>query len=214
LSYITPEQQQPISELYVSADIEANGPCPGLFSMLSFGLAAFTLEKQLVGTFTRNLEVLPEADVDERTTLWWARNENAAAYRKSRESLVTPHDAMVACKAWLAEMRRFGRPVICGAPSGFDFTFIYYYFQRELGGSPVGFASLDLRSYAAAVMKRQYRQVGKRQFPPEWIDEGLPHTHVALDDAMEQGCILINMIRANLGYPPVASLVDLRASAA
>jgi hypothetical protein len=182
--------------------------------MLSFGMAAFTLEKQLVGTFSRNLELLPDADVDERTRLWWAQSENVHAYNKSRENVVPPYVAMAACKAWLEELRRFGRPIICGAPSGFDFTFIYYYFQRELRESPVGFASLDLRSYAAAVMKRQYRQVGKRQFPPEWIDEGVPHTHVALDDAIEQGCILINMIRANLGYPHVASLVDLRASAA
>ncbi|MGP6159208.1 MAG: 3'-5' exoribonuclease domain-containing protein [Vulcanimicrobiaceae bacterium] len=211
---IAHEQQSPIPEIYVSTDIEANGPCPGLFSMLSFGMAAFTIEKQLVGTFSRNLELLPDADVDERTSLWWAQAENAQAYQKSRENLVEPYVAMAACKSWLEELRRFGRPIICGAPSGFDFTFIYYYFQRELRESPVGFASLDLRSYAAAVMKRQYRQVGKRQFPPEWIDEGLPHTHVALDDAIEQGCILINMLRANLGYPHLATLVDLRASAA
>ncbi len=214
LTLIANEQQPPIPEIYVSTDIEANGPCPGLFSMLSFGMAAFTIEKQLVGTFSRNLELLPDADVDERTTLWWAQSQNALAYQKSRENLVTPYAAMAACKTWLEELRRFGRPIVCGAPSGFDFTFIYYYFQRELGESPVGFASLDLRSYAAAVMKKQYRQVGKRQFPPEWIDEGVPHTHVALDDAIEQGCILINMIRANLGYPHLASLVDLRASAA
>ena len=123
---------------------------------------------------------------------------------------MSPRAAMVECKGWLDEMRRYGRPIVCGAPSGFDFTFIYYYFQRELGESPVGFASLDLRSYAAAVMKRQYRQVGKRQLPPNWIDAGLPHTHIALDDAIEQGCILINMIRANLGLPSIGTFVDLR----
>ncbi len=174
-------------------------------------MAAFTLEKELVGTFERNLELLSGAQVDERTMTWWARPENAAAYRKSREDLVSPYLAMADCRAWLGEMRRFGRPIVCGAPSGFDFTFLYYYFQRELGESPVGFASLDLRSYAAAVMKRQYRQVGKRQYPPEWIDAGLPHTHVALDDAIEQGCILINVIRANLGLPARTAFIDARA---
>jgi hypothetical protein len=198
-------------ELYVSLDIEADGPCPGLFSMLSFGMAAFTVEKELVATFERNLELLSGAQVDERTMTWWARPENAVAYRKSRENLVSPYLAMADCRAWLADLRRFGRPIVCGAPSGFDFTFLYYYFQRELGESPIGFASLDLRSYAAAVMKRQYRQVGKRQYPPDWIDADVPHTHVALDDAIEQGCILINMIRANLGLPAVPALIDARA---
>ena len=117
---------------------------------------------------------------------------------------------MLDCKAWLESMRRFGRPVVCGAPSGFDFTFLYYYFQNELGESPAGFVSLDLRSYAAAVLKKQYRQVGKRQFPADWIEDGLPHTHVALDDAIEQGWILINMIRQNLGLQRVAGFTDLR----
>ncbi len=180
--------------------------------MLSFGLAAFTLNKELVGTFSRNLEELDGADVDERTMTWWAQPEQTAAYVASREHLTSPRGAMVDCKTWLHEMRAFGRPIICGAPSGFDFTFMYYYFQRFLGESPIGFASLDLRSYAAAVMKRQYRQVGKRQYPPEWIDENLPHTHVALDDAIEQGCILINMLRHNLELPRIAALRDERSA--
>jgi hypothetical protein len=82
-----------------------------------------------------------------------------------------------------------------------------------LGESPIGFASLDLRSYAAAVLKRQYRHVGKRQYPPEWLDENLPHTHVALDDAIEQGCILINMMRANLALPHIPAMLDRREAA-
>jgi hypothetical protein len=204
------QSTQPVPELYISTDIEANGPCPGLFSMLSFGMAAFTIDKQLVGSFTRNLDLLEGAGLDERTMTWWALPENNDAYHKSREHLVAPRTAMLECKEWLEAMRAFGRPIVCGAPSGFDFTFIYYYFQRELGESPVGFASLDLRTYAAAVMKRQYRQVGKRQYPADWMDEGLPHTHVALDDAIEQGCILINMIRANLAYPRIPALRDVR----
>jgi hypothetical protein len=173
-------------------------------------MAAFTIDKQLVGTFARNLEVLPGAEVDERTAAWWRLPGHVEAYRRSRLDLVAPLQAMIECRSWLARMRAFGRPVICGAPSGFDFTYIYYYFQRMLGESPVGFASLDMRSYAAAVMRRQYRQVGKRQYPPEWIDPDLPHTHVALDDAIEQGCILVNMMRANLQLPRIPAHIDVR----
>ncbi len=203
----------PTPELYVSCDIEADGPCPGLFSMLSFGLAAFTIDKRLVGTFSRNLELLDGADVDERTSRWWQQPTQQQAYAASREATVSPRAAMVDAKSWLDAMRAHGKPLFCGAPSGFDFTFMYYYFQRFLGESPIGFASLDLRSYAAAVMKRQYRHVGKRQYPSDWIDADLPHTHVALDDAIEQGCILVNMMRANLGLDHIASLVDERATA-
>ena len=63
--------QAPVPELYVSLDVEADGPCPGIFSMLSFGMAAFTIEKHLVGTFTRNLVTLPGAREDQRTMTWW-----------------------------------------------------------------------------------------------------------------------------------------------
>jgi hypothetical protein len=200
----------PMPELYISLDVEADGPCPGLFSMLSFGMAAFTLDKQLVGTFSRNLQRLDDAQLDDRTMTWWQTPENEAAYAATREDAIAPRAAMLEARTWLEAMRRFGRPLICGAPSGFDFTFLYYYFQRELGTSPIGFVSLDLRSYAAAVLKRQYRQVGKNSFPADWLSDALVHTHVALDDAIEQGCILINMMRANLGLPAIPNYIDAR----
>jgi len=34
-------------EIYVSTDIETNGPCPGLYSMLSLGSAAFDEQGRL-----------------------------------------------------------------------------------------------------------------------------------------------------------------------
>ena len=173
-------------------------------------MAAFTINKRLIGTFVRNLELLEGSKPDAKTTDWWNRPGHAQAYLASRVDPVHPRQAMEECRAWLQSLQTQGRPVICGAPSGFDFTFVYYYFQRMLGESPIGFAGLDLRSYAAAVMKRQYRQVGKRQYPQEWIDADLPHTHVALDDAIEQGCILINMMRANHGLPHIARYIDAR----
>jgi uncharacterized protein len=37
--------------------------------------------------------------------------------------------------------------------------------------------------------------------PPHWFD-GHPHTHVALDDAIEQGSLFCNMLAENLGRNP------------
>ena len=48
-------------ELYISTDIETDGPIPGPHSMLSLGSAAYTAGKQLLGTFSANLETLPGA---------------------------------------------------------------------------------------------------------------------------------------------------------
>ena len=39
-------------EIYVSTDVETDGPIPGPHSMLSIGSAAYTKDKTLVGTYT------------------------------------------------------------------------------------------------------------------------------------------------------------------
>ena len=48
------QQRQPRTpEIYLSVDVEADGPIPGPYSMLSFGIAAFSIDKVLLGTFSR-----------------------------------------------------------------------------------------------------------------------------------------------------------------
>ena len=51
-------------EIYISTDVESDGPIPGPNSMLSFGSAAYTADKQLVSTFSANLHTLPGAQAD------------------------------------------------------------------------------------------------------------------------------------------------------
>ena len=41
--------------------------------------------------------------------------------------------------------------------------------------------------------------------PSKWFDD-LPHTHVALDDAIEQGAMFINMVRDLRGLPHIAKI--------
>jgi len=66
-------------EIYVSTDVEADGPIPGPNSMLSFGSAAYTGGKELIGTFSANLETLPGATADPKTAEWWAQQPEAWA---------------------------------------------------------------------------------------------------------------------------------------
>ena len=51
-------------EIYVSTDVEADGPIPGPHSMLSFASAAYTADKRLIATFSANLEVLEWSSLD------------------------------------------------------------------------------------------------------------------------------------------------------
>jgi hypothetical protein len=48
-----------------------------------------------------------------------------------------------------------------------------------------------------AMLKTDYRKSTKRAMPQRWFDQH-PHTHVALDDAIEQGALFCNMLADNL----------------
>jgi hypothetical protein len=175
-------------EIYVSTDVEADGPIPGPHSMLSFGSAAYLPDKTLLGTFAANLAELPGAAADPATLAWWERNPEAwAACRRDQRD---PAEAMTGYRAWLEALP--GRPVFVGYPAAWDFSFIYWYLIRFTGGSPFSHAALDLKTYAMVLLGSDFRDTVKRRMPRVWFDE-LPHTHVALDDAIEQGAMYCNM---------------------
>jgi DNA polymerase III alpha subunit (gram-positive type) len=179
-----------MSEIYISTDVETDGPIPGPHSMLSLGAAAYTADKLLVSTFSANLETLPDAAAHPKTAEWWTTQPEAwAACRKDLEA---PATAMTRYAAWVKGLK--GRPVFVAYPAGFDFLFVYWYLIRFVGGSPFSHSALDVKSFAMAVLKTDYRDSTKRNMPKHWFDK-LPHSHVALDDAIEQGALFRNMLK-------------------
>ncbi|VEP17906.1 conserved hypothetical protein [Hyella patelloides LEGE 07179] len=180
-------------EIYVSTDIETDGQIPGANSMLSFASAAYLADKTLVGTFAANLKTLPDASGDPKTMEWW--QSQPEAWEATRTDLQEPADAMQSYVSWLKSLP--GKPVFVAYPAGFDFLFVYWYLIRFTGESPFSFSALDIKSYAMAMLKTEYRKSSKRNMPKHWFDS-LPHTHVALDDAIEQGALFCNMLAENL----------------
>jgi len=179
-----------MTELYISTDVETDGPIPGPHSLLSLGAAAYTAEKVLVSTFSANLEPLPGAQPHPKTAAWWATQPEAwAACRKDPEP---PERVMRRFVDWLESLG--GKPVFVAYPAGFDFTFVYWYLIKFVGESPFGHSALDIKTFAMALLKTGYRRSTKRNMPRRWF-ETLPHTHVALDDAIEQGALFCNMLR-------------------
>jgi hypothetical protein len=189
-----------MTEIYLSTDVEADGPIPGPHSMLSFASAAYRANKELVATFSANLELLDGAAPHPETARWWARPENAAAYAKTRESLEAPERALARYAAWVEETAKAARarPVFVAYPAGYDFLFVYWYLMKFVGKSPFSHSCLDIKTYAMALLKCDYRDAVKKNMPKRWFDP-LPHTHVALDDAIEQGALFCNMLRSNAG---------------
>ena len=64
-------------EVYVSIDVEADGPIPGPNSMLCFASAAFRADRSLMGTFAAHLITLPGAQGDPKTMAWWGGQPEA-----------------------------------------------------------------------------------------------------------------------------------------
>lgn len=98
--------------------------------------------------------------------------------------------------AWLKGLP--GKPVFVAYPAGFDFLFVYWYLIRFAGESPFSFSALDIKSYAMAKLGVPYREATKRNMPKAWFSDR-PHTHKALDDALGQGELFLNMLAAGSG---------------
>jgi DNA polymerase III alpha subunit (gram-positive type) len=83
--------------------------------------------------------------------------------------------------------------VFVAYPAGFDFTYMFWYMMRFAERCPFSWSALDIKTLAFAMTGLPYRKAIKPRLPKHWFDE-LPHTHVALDDAIEQGALFCNML--------------------
>ena len=179
-----------MAEIYLSTDVEADGPIPGPNSMLSFASAAYTADKQLIATFEANLELLPGAAGDPKTMEWWATQP--VAWDACRTNIEAPEAAMKRYAAWVRTLP--GKPVFVGYPVAYDFMWVHWYLMRFVGETPFSHSALDIKTLAMTLLGVGYRDSTKRNMPARWFDP-LPHTHRALDDAIEQGALFCNMLR-------------------
>ena len=136
-------------EIYVSVDVESDGPIPGDFSMLSLGAAAFSADGELLSTFSANLVELNGARQDPDTMKWWAQNQTA--YDITRQDTVHPQMAIQNFVSWVNQLP--GKPVCVCYPAGFDWLFLYWYIVHCGLKSPFSFSALDIKSYAMAMLQ-------------------------------------------------------------
>ncbi|MGI5403753.1 exonuclease [Streptomyces sp. CA-135486] len=174
--------------LYISVDIEADGPIPGPYSMISFGAAvagrqdadSYAPADPESHTFYRELRPISEDFVPEAL----------AVSGLDRDGLITegsePAAAMAEFSAWVREVSVGAQPVMCGYPASYDWTFLYWYLLRFTGASPFGHSGcLDMKTLYATKAGLPLRAVAKGTMPRELLSRRR-HTHHALDDAIEQ----------------------------
>jgi hypothetical protein len=178
-------------DVYISADIEADGPIPGPYSMLAFGLAVagiydgatFVPRDPAAATFYRELK--PISDDFDVAALAVSGLDRALLKREGTD----PAAAMQDAAEWLRTQTAGARPVMVAYPVVFDWMFIHWYFVRFVGVSPFGFSgALDMKTMYQQKARVTLDLAGRRDLPPE-LASSRGHTHKALDDAIEQAGI-------------------------
>jgi len=152
--------------IYV-VDVEADGPCPGLFSMVQIGIVK--VDDALDTTFVRTLK--PVTDQYDPGAL--------KAIGLTRDETMTYEDPLQVMKDLLTFINATneGNAVFVSDNNGFDWQFVNYYCHRYLGENPFGFSSRRIGDFYAG-LKKDWRAASK------WKHLKITkHTHDALDDA-------------------------------
>jgi len=175
-------------DTYISGDIEADGPIPGQYSMLAFGLVVastfdgvqFRPRDLQTATFYRELK--PVSDRFDSDALAVSGLDRRRLAVEGSEPAAAMHDAA----DWVLTQAAGTRPVLVGYPIVFDWLFLHWYFVRFVGESPFGFSgALDIKTMYQQKSGVTLDAAGRTDLPDELIGTRA-HTHNALDDAVEQ----------------------------
>ena len=182
-------------DIYVSADIESDGPIPGRYSMLSFGLAVAatfdgeTFAPREPGAATFSRELRPIAGEFVPAALAVSGLDRDLLERDGAD----PAEAMTEATDWVHVQADGARPVMVGYPIVFDWMFLHWYFVRFCGSSPFGFSgAIDMKTMYQRRAGVTLDRAGREDLPPELVPDR-PHTHDALADAIEQAEIFIRL---------------------
>jgi hypothetical protein len=176
------------SDIYISADIEADGPIPGVYSMLSFGFgvaatfdgSTFVAVDAASRSFYRELQ--PMTEECDRDAVRASGLDREELRRQGTDPAVAMHEAA----DWVAQESAGFRPVLVGYPVVFDWMFLHWYFVHFVGKSPFGFSSaLDMKTIYQQKAGVTIDKAGRTDLPAE-LRSDRRHTHNALDDALEQ----------------------------
>lgn len=189
--------------MYFSVDVETDGPVPGPFSMVSVGACvagtfdggAYQERDPRQDTFYSEMSPISDQYQPEALAISGISREQQLACP------TTPRQAMTGLATWVRQASRGHRAVFAAYPAVFDFAFVHYYLvmyggdEPDLAHDPFGFSSaLDMKTLYSAKARVPIGRSTKRHMPQHLLGTA-PHTHNALDDAVEQAQMLGNLMR-------------------
>jgi len=148
-------------------DVEADGPCAGLYSMLSIGVVKVT----------EKLDVTYYAELHPISDKWDPVALSIGGFTRDQTLLFDdPKMVMENFAEWVIT-RSDGNPVFVSDNPAFDWQFVNYYFHRYLGGNPFGHSARRIGDFYAGLHQNWH-------LASKWGHLcKTPHTHNALDDA-------------------------------
>jgi len=167
-----------MSSLFV-VDVEADGPCPGLYSMVSFG--AVLVDSDLTTTYYGKLA--PITDKWDPVAL-----SISSTTREQHLTYDNPKSVMRWFNDWVL-LKSKGSAVFVSDNPAFDWQFMNYYFHRYVGSNPFGHSARRIGDFYAGLQNDWFRaskwgHLCKRK-----------HTHHPVDDAVGAAEGLIAMAR-------------------
>ena len=182
-------------ERYIRIDVETDGPVPGMHSMLSIGAAAYNAWGQRVGKFSANLETLPDAITDDRTMAWW--ESQGDAWTRARERTKDPKTVMEDFHLFaLGDGPRRSGPTGDGDVSRRLRRDVGYLVPPRIHKRRSVPAPLhrfeDTRNAAPG---GRVRRGSKAQHAGDLVLRA-PAQHVAVEDAVEQGELFVQIVQA------------------
>jgi hypothetical protein len=167
-------------------DVEADGPCPGLYSMFSFG--AVVVEPGLNQTYRGFCHPISD-EYDPNALL---------VTKTTREHTMTLPLASTTMNNFLAWVERVNepktKPRFISDNNGFDWQFINYYFHRFCKKNPFGHSSTNLGSLYKGLVRD-----ATKNFKHLRVTK---HTHDPVDDAKGNAEALLHMMsKLRLHFP-------------
>jgi hypothetical protein len=160
---------------YIMVDVEADGPIPGDYSMISFG--AILVQPALDKSFYGQLKPISDKWIPEALAV-------SGFSREETLSFGDPRTVMENFALWLREHSR-GRPMFVSDNNGFDWQFVNWYFHHFLDTNPFGFSSTNLGSLYKGLVKdasQNFKHLRKTR-----------HTHYPVDDAKGNAEALLHL---------------------
>ena len=181
--------------MYFSVDVEADGPIPGPYSMLSVGVAVagrhdgrFHACDPTERTFYRELRPISADFVPEALAV--SGLDRDALTRDGTD----PATAMAELSAWVRSTAGPGKPVVSAYPASYDWMFLYWYLIRFTGHSVFGHSGcFDVKTAYAVKAGVPLGSAVKGRMPRSLLSTRR-HTHNALDDAVEQAELFANVM--------------------